>query len=272
MHVNGAALIIDDSSHVVCFVGVKDSITMGDTEVQHFSRMVNPGNLFKPMLLTVFFEDDSVCHDLSELKYSCGYLSLASGQKVVDHRNSIGIDEQKINLKEALATGSNVAFYDFFRTAYPDEHSRVHLSVETDKLLPKEIPMHGNGLPYQNESDLLKLTIGFGVAIQPYSLAFFYHALAHQGRFRLVNDDCTYRHQAICSDQTAEKVINLLESESTSRIGIHGTMMDSSCCYPSYVGYTPNFKFTVMIILENSGNTAVAGRVFDRIIEQLKKY
>lgn len=270
MHIDGVALVIDDSSNVVAYVGVKDSTTLSVPEInRYFSRILNPGNFFKPMLLALFLDDDSVCNELSDRQYSCCPVILDTNKVVADHR-IYGIVNDKMSVKEALEYGSNVAWYDFIKCAYPDEQSRVRLAVKSDRLLPQEVPFHKCGFIYQNEWEFMRFSIGYGISIMPYSLAFYYHALAHRGLFRLVNDDCTYRYQRVCSEHTATKVLNILQNE-TGNMGIHGTMTDSTASYPSYIGYTSDLKYTVVVmLLENHGNTAVARRVFDAITDNLK--
>lgn len=269
MHVNGVVLVIDSASNLVVCDGVKDSIEMTEAEVYSWlSMMLNPGNIFKPMLMTTILENDTISHRCLEQEYQCGRFCM-EGVEIADNGGFVSCG--KMDIKSALNTGSNAAFCSFINEIYPNADSRVILSYyTTSKMLPRGIPFTINGLISQVPRDFLKYCIGYGSTLQPYTIAFFYNALLNHGSFRLIDEDCSYRFETICSKQTAGTVVELLGEQETGRVGIHGTMMDSTSSYPSYVGFSSDMKYTVLIMLDDASNTAIAMRVFDRVVDILK--
>lgn len=267
MHVNGIVLVIDSAANLVVSAGFQDSL-MGDAEVYSWlSMMLNPGNIFKPMLLVTILDSETLSQECLEKEYRCRRLCI-DDVEISDHGDFVGYG--RMDLRSALHNGSNVAFCDFINEIYRDADSRSVLSNNTTtKMIPPSVPFTINGLIDYIPQDFFRYCIGYGASLQPYTLAFYYHALVNHGRFRLIDEACSYRYENICSEQTAERVVDLLKEQTTGRIGVHGTLMDSTNSYPSYVGYSPDLKYTVMVMLHKS-NTNVAMRVFDSIISQLR--
>lgn len=265
-HVNGVVMVIDSASNVVVSAGILDSMEMTVDEVYGWlSMMLNPGNLFKPMLLAPIIDDDTTNIKLLGREYSTGRICI-DGVGIHDHGYGDYAGSGKMNVQKALHSGSNVAWCDFVSNVYPAE-SRVALEK---RILPQGIPFQITGLIGQSPQDFYRYCMGYGSLLQPYTVAFFYHALLKNGRFRLVSDDCSYRYESVCSEQAAKKVVDLLLDQTTGRVGIHGTLMDSTNSYPTYIGYSPDLQYTVMVMLDHKSNTNVAMRVFDSIVSHLK--
>ena len=268
MHVRGIVLVIDSASNVVVNAGVQDSLEMTDSaQYAWLSKMLNPGNIFKPMLLASIMDSDSGKIIFLEKEYRCGRISI-DNVEIADHGNPSEANG-KMNVKLAMQRGSNAAWCDFCYDVYPDNNSRASLAGNLSKMLPRCVPFNINGLIYHNTQDFFRLCMGYGVLMQPYTIAFYYNSLVSQGRYRLREEDCSYRYETVVSAETAEKVVGMLRDQSTGRVGVHGTMMNGASSYPSYIGFSPDLKYTILVMLDNYSNTAIAKCIFDSISNNL---
>ncbi|MCR5193873.1 MAG: hypothetical protein K6D59_11295 [Bacteroidales bacterium] len=268
MHVRGIVLVIDSASNVVVNAGVQDSIEMTDsTHYGWLSKMLNPGNIFRPMLLASIMDIDSGKIIFLEKEYRCGRISI-DNVEIADHGNPYEANG-KMNVKSAIQKGSNAAWCDFCYDVYPDNNSRVSLAGILSKMLPRCVPFNINGLIYQNTQDFFRLCTGYGVLLQPYTIALYYNSLVSQGQYRLIEEDCSYRYESVVRAETAERVVDLLADQTTERVGVHGIMMDTASRYPSYVGFSSDLKHTILVMLDESFNTSAAKRIYDTISKKL---
>ena len=266
MRVDGIILVIDSASNLVVSAGVKDSLEMTDAKVYGWlSMMLNPGNAFKPMLLAAIIDNDSMNHNFLNRKYRCGRIRFEDIE-IADHGGFMDTT-LKMDVRSAIQMGSNVAWCDLMNAIYHTEDSKIDLA--NYKLLPKSVPLVKTGTIYRSTQDFFRFSIGYGVCLQPYTLALYYHALVNQGRFRLIKDDCSYQYESICSEQTADEIVDLLRNLTTGSVGVHGSLMDSKNIYPLYIGYTNNLKYTVMVMLDHAFNTNTAMRVYHSIVSLL---
>lgn len=267
MHVNGIILIIDSASNLVVCAGVKDSLEMTDAMVYGWlSMMLNPGNAFKPMLLAAIIDNDSMNHNFLNRKYRCGRIRFEDIE-IADHGQFLDT-AVKMDVRSAIQTGSNVAWCDLMNAIYHSVDSKVALA--NYKMLPQSVPLVKTGTIYRSTQDFFRFSIGYGVCLQPYTLALYYHALVNQGRFRLIEDDCSYRYESICSEQTADEVVDLLRDLTTGSVGVHGSLMNSKNIYPLYVGYTNDLKYTIMVMLDHTFNTNAAMRISHSIVGYMR--
>ncbi len=189
--------------------------------------LYEPGSIFKPVLLTAMYNDNSFTLDTSMLLPVGTKRFSANSKVVVDH----DMPNAMYPLWKAVAVSSNVAFCELAWRFY-NNHRRDTLFAQVSRIFPfqkinvdltgcNEYTSRTHSLRYDN--DFLRFCYGYTAAVSPLRMATFYNALANKGKMvkprfckgiivdgKMEELPVQVINERICSEKTAETLRDLL--------------------------------------------------------------
>lgn len=227
----GCAILIEAETGnvLVCSSLILDTATGEYKESPYrnvaVTDLYEPGSIFKPVILTAMYNDNSFSLDTAML-LPVGTKTFSRNSKtVMDH----GLPNAQYPLWKAVAVSSNVAFCELAWRYYNSR--RDSLFAQVARIFPfqnldldmeaKEYKSRTHPLTYDN--DFLRFCYGYTIAVSPMRMATFYNALANKGRMvkprfckgviengELVELPVEVINESICSEETALILRDLL--------------------------------------------------------------
>lgn len=285
----GCAILMESATGnvLVCSSLIRDTATGNYKEEPYrnvaITDLYEPGSIFKPVILTAMYNDQTFTLDTSMLLPVGKRQFSKNSREVVDH----GLPNSKYPLWKAVAVSSNVAFcylgwhfYDSRRDSLRRQVMSIFpygkLNVD---LKNKEYNCKAN--PLTNDNDFLRFCYGYTSTVSPLRMATFYNAIANKGKMvkprfcrGIINNGeleelpVEVINESICSESTAEMLRNLLigvveegtgdniRNETYSIAGKTGTAVTSPGAPTSnatFVGFFPadKPKYTCLVMLRD---------------------
>lgn len=171
-----------------------------------------PGSTMKPFIVAAGLES-GVVNKLSKINTAPGYFSI--GRDIVRDHNNIGL----IDLETLLRKSSNVGASKISLEMAPEELyafvSNLGFGSGVALGFPGETGGYVNNYNRWAKIDQATLSFGYGISVNTLQLAQAYAVLGNGGVYRqatFFKDDNTTTERRVMTEETAEAVLNMLES------------------------------------------------------------